>query len=54
MTRDDVPLLLKEMMDARRFVVLVKPKVAQPSPSQSSPSRESGEGVAVPVPEAGV
>jgi hypothetical protein len=31
MSRSDVPLLLKEMMDARRFVVLVKAKVAQPS-----------------------
>jgi hypothetical protein len=41
MTRSDVPLLLKEMMDARRFVVFVKPKVTQPSSSRSSPSRES-------------
>jgi hypothetical protein len=37
MTRSDVPLLLKEMMDARRFVVFVKPKVTQPSSSRSSP-----------------
>ena len=32
MTKSDVPLLLKEMMDARRFVVLVRPTSAQPSP----------------------
>lgn len=54
MSRSDVPLLLKEMMDARRFVVLVKAKVAQPSSSRSSPSRESKEGIAVPVPGSGV
>ena len=29
MTKGDVPLLLKQMMDARRFVVLVRPKAAR-------------------------
>jgi hypothetical protein len=54
MTRGDAPLLLKEMMDARRFVVFVKPRVAQPSSSRSSPSEESGEEIAAPLPGSGV
>ena len=41
MSRPEVPLLLKEMMDANRFVVLIKPKGTLPSSSRSSPSREA-------------
>jgi hypothetical protein len=41
MSRQEVPLLLKEMMDANRFVVLIKPKGTLPSSSRSSPSREA-------------
>jgi len=41
MSRQEVPLLLKEMIDANRFVVLIKPKGTLPSSSRSSPSREA-------------
>lgn len=41
MSRPEVPLLLKEMMDANRFVVLIKPKGTLPSSSRSSPSCEA-------------
>ena len=41
--KDNVPLLLKEMMDAKRFVVFIKPNVAHQSRSsnKSSPSPDS-------------
>ena len=34
---NDVPLLLKEMMDAKRFVVFIKPNIGHSHPSKSSP-----------------
>jgi hypothetical protein len=34
---NDVPLLLKEMMDAKRFVVFIKPNIGHSHPPKSSP-----------------
>jgi len=34
---NDVPLLLKEMMDAKRFVVFIKPNIVHSHPPKSSP-----------------
>ena len=38
---NDVPLLLKEMMDAKRFVVFIKPNIGHSHSSMSSPSMSS-------------